>query len=453
MIEVQEHKDHYKSIIQLVFGSDSDYISIDIFDKETVPSDYFEIIQNAKCESLIVLNVNTKIKDINENIEKLSKILSKQINCIKNSISSRFYWFEGLQEISCKDKLQSDFNNTCSFERIKSETRLPYWLDKYIFEILKASYAPDFEKFDYNLEHSEEELLIYLGTYFPRSYAESFCIFEDLLCNSYYSKILKDHNEINIFDIGCGTGGNLIGLLIALDKHLSSGYTVNIYAVDGNEDALGILFDLIKMFELQSNLTVNFNSFSSKISNIQDLNVLIKELPYSSFDIIMSFKTINEFILKGEGSCNNAYNEFLELVCPMLSNIGLVLLLDVTTKTQFTDYMPILLNEQARKYLKLHSEYKILSPLSCNSYSDSCNNYCFYQHDFLVSHQQKTNDISRVAYKIVGQKDFIKDIIKDVQKGRYVVNWKHIYNPLKNNGCCPNSTHESNYIDAYKISN
>ena len=49
---------------------------------------------------------------------------------------------------------------------------LPQWVDDLIFDELKAEYAPDHIRFEYNLNLDSKEVLTYLGTYFPRSYAE-----------------------------------------------------------------------------------------------------------------------------------------------------------------------------------------------------------------------------------------------------------------------------------------
>ena len=56
----------------------------------------------------------------------------------------------------------------------KSKTVLPHWLDKTIFNEHGAIYAPEHVRYEYNLKLNSEELKVYLGTYFPRSYAEMF---------------------------------------------------------------------------------------------------------------------------------------------------------------------------------------------------------------------------------------------------------------------------------------
>lgn len=123
----------------------------------------------------------------------------------------------------------------------KSKTVLPLWLDKYLFEELGAQYAPEHTRYEYNLDLDENELKVYLGTYFPRSYAEIFCIFDNIFQNKYIYQAYKNKKDINIFDFCCGTGGELIGLLSALDKYFHDGKNINVIVCDGNAKALDYL--------------------------------------------------------------------------------------------------------------------------------------------------------------------------------------------------------------------
>ena len=55
---------------------------------------------------------------------------------------------------------------------------LPLWLDALIYDELKAQYCPRRSNMT-NIDDDMEESLNYLGTYFPRSYVEAYCIFSD----------------------------------------------------------------------------------------------------------------------------------------------------------------------------------------------------------------------------------------------------------------------------------
>ena len=57
---------------------------------------------------------------------------------------------------------------------LKTETVLPAWLEKELFSKNQARFEPNWQKFEYNLDLTEDHLRVYLGTYFPRSYVEAF---------------------------------------------------------------------------------------------------------------------------------------------------------------------------------------------------------------------------------------------------------------------------------------
>ena len=84
---------------------------------------------------------------------------------------------------------------------------LPKWLDDLIYKQLGAKYCrsnSDMTVIDWD----KNDVLNYLGTYFPRSYAESYCIFSDYFKT--HSEQFAGKEEISIFDFGCGTGDNWI---------------------------------------------------------------------------------------------------------------------------------------------------------------------------------------------------------------------------------------------------
>ena len=83
---------------------------------------------------------------------------------------------------------------------IHNEVILPKWLDEILFKELEANYCPtgtDMSVIDWD----KSDILNYLGTYFPRSYTESYCIF-----SNFFKAHLEDWNSrssISIFDFGC----------------------------------------------------------------------------------------------------------------------------------------------------------------------------------------------------------------------------------------------------------
>ena len=120
---------------------------------------------------------------------------------------------------------------------------LPKWLDDYIFNQLKANYCPSNSDMTV-IDWDKSNVLNYLGTYFPRSYAEAYCIFHKFYGKDFLSWFYR--NKISIFDFGCGTGGEIIGLISAIVHLLPNVKWVEITALDGNHAALRIFESVIQ---------------------------------------------------------------------------------------------------------------------------------------------------------------------------------------------------------------
>jgi hypothetical protein len=166
----------------------------------------------------------------------------------------------------------------------------------------------------------------------------------------------------------------------------------------------------------------------------------------------MSFKAIGEIISNVKSKNPNGYLDLTSFFCPLLNETGLLLVLDVTTKAKNDIYLPILLNEQVRRFTKSSEQFSILSPVSCNFLSHKCTVECFYYHEFTVSHHGRSKDVSRVVYKIIGRTAFVKRISQDFKVGKFVINWK-LFDQQDELRCyCPYTTNEKLLIDSYKLS-
>ena len=326
--------------------------------------------------------------------ESLQEFIHKEIL----TADEHFYWFEGERvesEVQTNDtRIEQLRPAPCPQKNLKVKTRLPSWLDNYIFSSLNAEYSPDFQKFEYNLNLQYEENLKYLGTYFPRSYAETFCIFDNLFCNKALHSKYAQKTDVSVLSVGCGTGGDIIGLLTAINKHFSTIKKLNVVAVDGNEAALNILSQIIqqasRQFHKEVALTIKQVVFDSIISIDIDL----------SFDFIITSKMINEILNKGKGHLDNSYYDFVETYSPMLSEKGVMMILDVTTKVGVSEFCPILMNRQINQFVFDHPDFVSIIPIPCSG-KKNCQTQCFSQKEFAVTHSKFTSDKSRVAYRIL----------------------------------------------------
>ena len=173
-------------------------------------------------------------------------------------------------------------------------TQLPQWLDDYICNELKANYCcsnSDMTVIDWD----KENVLNYLGTYFPRSYAESYCIFRNFFQQERID--WENKKNISVFDFGCGTGGEIVGLLMVISENLPKIETVEILSLDGNQDALRLLEQIIDVVSSHINIPIRNKIAPVRIDDFYDLSIL-DSLLRDNFDIIMSFKAICEFVTK-----------------------------------------------------------------------------------------------------------------------------------------------------------
>lgn len=209
--------------------------------------------------------------------------------------------------------------------------KLPPYLDDYIFQRLGAIYRKSGPVF-VSKGWDRNKTLEYLGTYFPRSYSESFCIFSDYLQQIAIPKwSMKE--ELCIFDLGCGTGGEIIGLIDAIVRcKLPNLKRVVVRAVDGNPYAVDLCRNIIEYYKTQvgQGLTVDAEIVEGSFSNYEELVALASRMRIT-FDIIMSFKALNEVILTGSWGARNPYKDFLDTFCSHLSDGGILCMAEVDT--------------------------------------------------------------------------------------------------------------------------
>ena len=150
----------------------------------------------------------------------------------------------------------------------------PKWIDDLIFEELNAEYAPDHIKFEYNLNKNKNEVLTYLGTYFPRSYAEVYYLFSQLLFTEEQKSFVSENNVLRILDLGCGTGGDILGLLNYIEDNLDNIQLIKILAIDGNHYALRVLEKILEAYKSKTRLQIEYTIGPVFIESEDDLNLI-----------------------------------------------------------------------------------------------------------------------------------------------------------------------------------
>lgn len=201
---------------------------------------------------------------------------------------------------------------------------LPNWLDLLVFNRLGGRFCKSNSDMTV-IDWDKGEILNYLGTYFPRSYVESRHIATRQVLSTFSGK-----TALSILDFGCGTGGELIGLLTNIDAYLPIVESVQIVALDGNHHALRLFEKVLDEFRKYSRLKITNHIAPITIDDSLDLTVL-DEIITGSFDIFVSFKAICEFVTKDQFEGNNPYKTIVETYLPRLNDDGLMILVDVTT--------------------------------------------------------------------------------------------------------------------------
>lgn len=367
-----------------------------------------------------ICEIELKENKINqEQIEGLSKFLNKEVKHSDKNLK-KVFWLERTNET------HKNIVSKSKTSELQKEITLPTLIDEYIFNKLGANFLPNYKKFSKNLNLKKEDVLIYLGTYFPRSFAETYSIFNNIFQNKIVDKSLKDKEEINILDVGSGTGGNLSGLLFSIIENVPNKVNFNIVAIDGNNEALKILEKIILQIRVKFSMNISLNCYYVTFETVTDLYKKSKQFLASNFNFIISSKMINEIITIDEDSYYNYYNHFAKY----LDKKGLLLMLDVTTKIDELNYMPILLNKQTNNFIQKNSEvYKTLIPTSCAEKDTVCKQDCFSNNFFFITHSQRVKDKTKVAYRIIGKKEFVLEVLSIVQNKGGIIGWDNHRNP------------------------
>lgn len=262
--------------------------------------------------------------------------------------------------------------------------KLPEWLDNLIFGELKAKFCPQHSDMT-NINDNKEETLNYLGTYFPRSYAESYCIFSEHFQTHGADFLGKE--ELSIFDFGCGTGGEIIGLLTALKKQFPNLKKTNIVALDGNLYALRLYEKILNEFQKHAEIEINSKQALIRIDDFYDLNIL-NQVMNKPFDIIISFKVICEFATINQFKTQNPYEHLTKFMLKKLANKGLLLIEDVTSKNNTSqEWLPSMMD-------------KGLNNIGCAIIAQNEG----YNQTYTITHSHKINDVSKVAWRMIKTK-------------------------------------------------
>ncbi len=233
------------------------------------------------------------------------------------------------------------------------------------------------------IDWDSERILNYLGTYFPRSYTESYCIFHQFLTDT---KLFSGRKVVSILDFGCGTGGEVFGFASALVECRPEIECIRVKAIDGNQFALNRFDDIREEFNRINPLQILSNPSAVHIEDFYDLNIL-DSIIANNYDVILSFKAVCEFVTKQQFEEKNAYEYLSRFMIPRLSKNGIMLLVDVSTRNSVSNkWLPDMMDNG----LAASGAFVLARNKG-------------YNESFSVSHSRQINDISKIAWRLIRQ--------------------------------------------------
>ena len=295
-------------------------------------------------------------------------------------------------------------------------TILPDNIDQILYNELGAIYKRG-GNFDLNLSNDEQQNKIYLGTYFPRSFSESYQIFTILLKDKSIQNSISRKEWLNILDIGTGTGGNVVGMMKAMVDCGIDSRRIKIFSIEGNENASSYfkkIFDRFNRlyktsFELHlEKLIFSFGNFKLRISDYLNAKSL-------EFDFITSSKFVGEFYNQSGGKEIRLFKCLTEVISEFLQPDGIYLLLDVVAGSmdRKCDFKTKIMSNELNEYVNSQDDsLKYIFPSPCVCWSSICKTKgCYIENCFKISHSHFENDESKVAFRIMTHKNFADQIL------------------------------------------
>lgn len=399
-------EEYARQIINTVFGSND----IDVF--ALSPNDFGRIYPYFRKHIVHEFVILLKGQIASTQEKRLRKFLQKDL--VRMSDCALFWqtgeYIESQTEEAIGNKFGSEKITELPSNKNHTSKYLPDWLDKYLFSDLGAKYSPNHSRFEYNLNLNKDEIKVYLGTYFPRSYVEVNSIFEEFSLNSNYVSLVGSRSSVSILDLGCGTGGDVFGLLSFLENSEPSLASVKLLVIDGNQIALRFFEKIMAEFRKHSRLQIDYRIGPVFIENEDDLN-LLSDVMSDKYDLILSCKAICEMMAKNRIE-NKAYKQTASILSKKLTDDGIMLIEDVTIKSPATErFIPYMLNAELNEFVSSNTDFATIYPTTCKGKEAKCKEGCFFYRKIKVTHSAKDNDISKIIYRIIGKKVFAEKIM------------------------------------------
>lgn len=290
--------------------------------------------------------------------------------------------------------------------------------------------SPNHLKAASNLGNTHRENLAYLGTYFPRSALEAHSLFLHLLETiPALRKATSQKKSIKVLDFGCGTGGELIGLLSAFCRVFGEeAPAMEVHAVDGNGDAMNLARQLVESFAEDVGMDVKLATTERVVSERDYLKSQMAA--WGPFDIIVTSKFLNEV----NDMFSEPYRWFAASLMPLLAEDGIAVFMDVTCQQSAArggQWSGLQMYKELGEFQLEDERFRTLFPIVCNAKSccaHGCQGFPQLVFDFSeLGYAMQT----KLACRVMCQEGLWRQVRRETEPARY---W--LKNTTWQRGCC-----------------
>ena len=327
-------------------------------------------------------------------------------------------------------------------------------LEQVLFDEFAATYNIRRGAARYNADSDIAEVCSYLGTYFPRSWAEHTMIWEKLLQRPSIQSSLSSQETIRILDIGSGTGGHLYAVISQL-RSIIKRSRIRVVAIDANERALEkqqelherLMFNGVNIKYLPNRFNYDATTFGQQLQDIC-------EKEGGNFDIILSSKFLSEmggYAITERKSPTGFFLNVLYVADKVLLPNGIMSLVDVNIPVgdqHVAEHMRREIMEARRAGVDLC----VVMPSHCGLYFEGCCQYnarCYMTIPFELCHKGCVgrNDISKICFRVLARKSLAKLLF--AEKSDYPTRIKVNDNGYCNKGIACKGTIDNQYANCF----
>lgn len=210
----------------------------------------------------------------------------------------------------------------------------PLPFDTYISSKPGTEYDPDSSLVANNLNATTRDVYWYLGNYFPRSFVESFCIY-DYIFSFGFDAVRGNKSELTICDVGIGSGGATYGLIWALRKRLLNDSTfkkIRVIGFDGNQNALNIFNELKDV--IKGEWPIDFEYVTEQVQFSAASIIPIDKVTCKA-DFVITSKCLQEFGRTPQ-DIQALYERYFSEAQAIVSDDGLISVLEIDNSNRST---------------------------------------------------------------------------------------------------------------------